>query len=502
MAIFGRREIFTDVEAITSNNVIEILRDAITTHTINKDRCEFLLNYEAGYQPLLREKTYRPDINVEDNDNVANEVTEFKLGFVWGNPITVVQDGDSKKKNISKAISMLNKFYNVQGINKKSQELGRYVEICGIGYTYVEINTDTNAKAPFRVEVLDPRYTFVVKSSRYVDHRVMMGVTYRQDSLGNYYFTCITNHQRFEVENIVKIINGNVEETDDIWRERSRSGEINPLGIVSVIEWERSADRLGCFERQISEMNALNLAISDFGNDIDQNTQAIWHGNDIEFPVDEEGNQVNPRSNDWLLTRTTSEGKTPFVKPLSVNYEYAGMLNFIINKRSLILQKCAVPQRNDNSGGSTGIAMSDATGWSSAEASASKQQAFQEYSKMKELEAVLRAIDVSPFVKENDQIRNIDLIDIQPNIKRQKTYELTVKTNAIATLLAKGFALEDAISIAPLFADPNVVIERSGEGVKKYQETEVFKENEQQSEEKRPFADYSDQIDNSPNING
>jgi hypothetical protein len=51
-----------------------------------------------------------------------------------------------------------------------------------------------------------------------------------------------------------------------------------------------------------------------------------------------------------------------------------------------------------------------------------------------------------------------------------------------------------------MFEDNTQVIERSGEGVKKYQESQVFKA-DKQTEEKRPFADNSDQISNSPNIN-
>ena len=61
--------------------------------------------------------------------------------------------------------------------------------------------------------------------------------------------------------------------------------------------------------------------------------------------------------------------------------------------------------------------------------------------------------------------------------------------------------VQDAISVAPMFEDNNQVIERSGAGVRKYQENNVFKtEQTSNIEEKRPFADYSDQESNSPNI--
>lgn len=500
--MYGRREIFTDVERITSKNVIEVLRSAMLVHNVNRDRCEYLLNYEEGQQPLCRVKTYRSDIDIIDIDNVANEVTEFKLGYVWGNPITFVQSDDSDNLNLNKAITKLNKYYSLQGGKKKTLDLARYIEICGIGYTFTWLNTNRNVKSPFVTDVLDPRYTFVVKSSRYTDHRVLMGVSYRQDSLGNYYFTCITDDRRYEIENIVKIINGNEEKSTDLWQESRRNGEANPLGIVPIVEWVRASDRMGCFERHIKAIDALNIEISDIANGIDQNTQAIFHGNDIEFPSDENGNLQSPKTGDWILTKTTADGQKPFIEPITVEYDYTGILNFVLAKRSLILQKCNVPQRNDNSGGSTGVAMADASGWSAAEASANKQQAFQESAKLMELDIILRAIKLSPDIEETEEIKELELIDVVPNIKRQKTYELTVKTNAIVALLSKGFSLEDAISIAPLFEDPNLVIERSSEGVKKYQESQVFKDEQKQTEEKRPFADMSDQIDNSPNING
>lgn len=35
-------------------------------------------------------------------------------------------------------------------------------------------------------------------------------------------------------------------------------------------------------------MDNLNLLISDFTNDVEQNTQAVWHTNDVDFPVEQE----------------------------------------------------------------------------------------------------------------------------------------------------------------------------------------------------------------------
>ena len=494
----GRQTLYTSEPTITYSNVIDILRKVFPLHEQNVARIDYLDNYEKGYQPIIRKepKKYRPDIDSSCVDNVANEITEFKTSFHWGNPITLVQRSEKEDNAISDAIQLLNSCYESENIRKKTQHLGRNVEIGGLGYTFVDINLDeqdiANGGSYFKIESLAPSNAFVVYSSYYFDKRPMMGVVYRIDSEGQKRFTVFTKEFRFELKG---------------YEHDARSGEANPLGIIPVVEWIRSYDGMGCFERQISEMDNLNLLISDFTNDVEQNTQVIWHTVDVEFPkvvtTNEDGTETEetrkPQSNEWLQTFSTADGKAPKIAPLVVNYDYPGMLNNIVTRRALILQKCDVPQRNDNSGGSTGIAMDSATGWSAAETQAQKQQNIMESCKMEEVKVVLSAIKNNPYVPSNSPLLELKYTDIQPNIKRSKTYELTVKTNALTALLSHGFDLRDATQAIPMFEDNTQVVERSGKGVKKYQESQVFK-TEKQTEEKRPFADASDQISNSPNI--
>ena len=151
------------------------------------------------------------------------------------------------------------------------------------------------------------------------------------------------------------------------------------------------------------------------------------------------------------------------------------MLNNIQSRRQIILQKCNVPQRNDNSGGSTGVAMSDATGWSQAETAAAKQQLITDGCKMEEIKVVLAAI----------------------------------KVNAMATLISHGFSLKDTVDAIPFFDDPNDVVARSGEMVKAYQDSIINKDTQNQAEggdgeqspnKDRTMQDLSDQTENSPVI--
>lgn len=520
----GREELFTDVEKVTYKNVISILRDVFLQHQLNATKINFLLEYDAGNQPIIRkeEKKFRPDIDCQCVDNVANEISTFHISFKWGNPITFVQRGekDSGKTNEPLSVCLLNECYESEEIRKKTQKLARFIEIGGVGYTYVDVNTEwEDGDSYFKIEALDPRTTFIVRSSRYFDQRPMLGVTYRTDKHGNNHFTCFSKDTRFEILNMNEIVNGAKTDDKNSWMHETRSGEKNPFHAIPIIEWIRSYDRMGCFERQISEMDNLNLLISDFTNDVEQNTQALWHGNDIEFPKkiieNEDGTKTEtvkkPKSGDWMLTYTQPNGKSPIIETLSINYDYAGMLDNIMARRALILQKCNVPSRNDNSGGSTGIAMDSATGWNSAEIEANQQQNIMESCKMEEVKIVLKAIKLSPDVPADSPLLTLRYTDIQPSIKRQKNFELTTKINFFATAISHGIYGLHALKAMNAFEDVAQVWEDSRPLIEAYQKSifqsetnnnPVGADGEESPNSDRLSADESDQIENSPSLRG
>ena len=501
----GRAEIFTDVEEVTSENILEVLQNAYAIHTGNAIKINELLDYEAGNQPLPREKEIRHDIDIHSVDNLAHEITSFNLGFIWGNPITIVQRGekDSGSKSEIEAISLLNEGYSAENIKSKTQKLARFVEIGGVGYTYVDIKSEhSDGDSYFSVEVLDPRWAFVVKSSRYIDHRILMGVSYTENN-GNLYFSCLTKDAVYEISQYK--VDGEKQ-----WNLSMPIGK-NLLGEVPIVEWIRSHDRMGCFERFRDELDTLNLMISDFSNDVEQNTQAIWHGNDLDFTVDENGNPRTPSSKEWVLTETTQDGRQPFIKPLTIAYDYPGMLQNIASRRAWILEKANVPGATDKTNGATGVAMDDALGWSKAETAANAQQGIMEASKMNEIRLVLKAISLSPSIDSDNPMLKLRYMDVEPNVKRMKTYEMVTKSNAFATYVSHGVYGLHALTAINAFSDVNQVWEDSKEMIEKYQES-LFSKNESKEvegvgglDEKKPNADrlqgdVSDQIGNSPTI--
>ena len=507
---FGRRVIWTSEREINAHNIAGVLRNAYPVFSANRSDCDFLLHYDLGLQPIQREKKTRTDIDIQCIDNVANEITVFWTGLMFGNDITLVQRGtnDSGRKNAAEqeAIALLNECYASERTKSKRAELGNYVEITGIGYTITDINTEwEDGDSYFTYNVLDPRYAFVVRSSAHIDHRVVLGVTFREDDNGILYFTCFTPERRYEM------YGGAVQNGDYEFQHGMRSGEINPLGKIPITEWIRDYDRTGVWERQIPDMDTLNIAQSDLADWLDQNVQSIWHANDIEFPTEEvetaDGTKVEkiktPKSSEWVQTYTTADGKTPFITPLSVPGDYSGILNNISTKRSWILQKCNVPMRNDTSGGSTGVAMSDATGWSQTEVTATKQESIMEGCLMEEVKLALACVRSSTDIEESNPMTKLRHSDVKPSIKRQKSYELVSKVNAFSVMVSHGIYGLHALNVINLFDDPQQVYEDSKKLIDKYQDSLFNKAtNSVSTAPEKAGSDESDQIVNSPNLDG
>ena len=491
MKTIGRRKLYTDVREVTRENIIKVITDVMADFEANANDCDRLLQIEAGNMPLTRVKVVRPEIDIQTVDNLPHEIAEFKESFHWGNSILLVQRGikDSGTSDEMEAISLLNEFYCAENIGTKQKALGHFVEITGIGYTYVNVKPDwVDGDSLFELETLDPRFAFVVRSALYTDHRIVLGVTFRQDKEGNKFYTAFTDKYRFDIANL------NVVATS-----------MNIIGRIPIIEWERSTDRMGVFEREIKEIQRLNIIASDIANNIDGDTQMIWWANNVEFAhkKDENGIETDeidrPKSGEWIMTQTTRDQSSPSIKPLTTNYDYNGLLNSYSSSRALVLERCYTPQRNDNVSGSSGIASADASGWSAAEQVASAQQLLMESSKLEEVKIALAVVKASDARLALDSpLRKLRYIDCRPKIIRQKTYEMSVKATAFATYVSHGVNGLHALRMINAFEDVNQTWEDSKEIIEMYQR-KAFGENEAI---KPTSDDPINQITRSPLVDG
>ncbi|MBR5232091.1 MAG: phage portal protein [Clostridia bacterium] len=83
MQMFGRTVIYTDATSVTAENVRDVLSKALPVHMQNQCEIDYLYKYYKGKTPILhKKKEVRPTINHQICENRANEIVNFKTGYV------------------------------------------------------------------------------------------------------------------------------------------------------------------------------------------------------------------------------------------------------------------------------------------------------------------------------------------------------------------------------------------------------------------------------------
>ena len=525
----GRIKIYTDVKEITRDNVIQVLSTAMTKHELNRTQIRNLINFEKGDQPLMREKNVRKDIDIKSISNLAHQITEFWLGYFWGNHMAFVQKSDKHPKGSNptdsdSAITLLNEMYDAEDMESKDQLLAYYLEVCGVCCQLIDIKRNPDDEdAVFDLVTLNPLYSFVVYSSDAYE-RPVMGVSYSEDENGSKIFTCVTDDAIYEIRDMVKFVQGTkTREGKEITG--SKDGvQVNPFGRVNIVEFERSTDRTGVFERQLDELNALNILESDLCNDVSQTTQANWWGNDIELDTDDNGKVKGPQAGQWILTKTNGQGKQPNIKGLVLNYDYTGVLANIQAKHDGILERTFTPKQTEQSGGSTTGATSLSSGWTATEAVACKQAAIIKRGYKERNRLALIAIKKSPDTDPESPLLKLMNSDIEIRPIRQKSYDMATKINSLATMVQNfvhprvameaidffpnlAEAVED--SVPKMLEYQKVLLESKKSGGSQLGENKNDDPRQQQDADKalkekinpdvkRIMQDSSDQVKNSP----
>ena len=510
----GRNIITTTYKEVTRDNVIEIIQKAMPFFTRNAKDCDFLLNYRAGVQPLQRteDKLVMPWIDQQAVDNVAKEICDFWEGYGFGVPISYIQRGDNGLDK-AEGIKELNNCFYAAGSSLSQQKMAHYVVTCGHAFVLDELNREwEEGDSYFTRNVLDPRCAFVVHSSAYEDRRVVLGVSlrktedniiftaYSKDEIYFIYAEQIPTSKRVYAEKYDEWVNGYS------WIHLEQSGDVNPMRRVCITEIYWTPDRTSVFENQISALDNINLLVSDISNGFEQNIQSLWWANNVDFQKkivkDEEGNEhevvVKPKNGDWLLTSSLRDGGNPSIEPLVIDYHLEDMQKSYTEQRQLALQRGHVPQRNETSGGSSGVAMDSASGWADAELVAASRNEVLKGCLLEELKVILAVIRESTDTNISDPILNVKFSDVEINLAKPKNSDVATRANSIATLLAKGFDLEDVLGAVALFPDNSQTIARSRKGVEKYQEATVWGSD---TDEGRNQQDMSDNARKSPYLN-
>lgn len=467
MDLRGRREIFTDVAEITKENICKVMDEAFETHLLNATEIEYLQNYEKGKQPILdRVKEVRPEINIKAVENHAHEITSFKVGYVFGSPITYVQrasidsSGETSKVD-DKAIAILNEMMFEESKTSKDKALGKDITICGIGYRIVLPRKEKTGVSAVEILRLNPKTAFVVKAND-MRKRKLIGASY--------------------IETNDKLIKMGAYTKDAFYElERDKVGfeikSITPTRIgIPIVEYVNDEERMGSFERVIPLLDALNEATSDRLNGVAQFIQAILWMNNCEVDT-EQMEQLKDKLG--LLTKS-EPGNPASVQYLTASLDQSQTQTLIDYLYEQILQIAGVPGREQSTGGNTGQAILLSNGWQIAETQAKNvEQTFSE-SEREMLGIVLKICEQT----EVSEVSKLKLSDIDIKFSRNRTDSLLVKTQALANQLQAGIHPLTAITTCGLYSDAQGVWNDS----KKYMAKWLYDAEEVEADVENPVS--------------
>jgi SPP1 family phage portal protein len=444
MILKGRREIFTDVKEITKANICEVMEEAFSIHSLNASEIKYLQEYERGVQPIQnRVKEVRPEINYKVVENHAAEITAFKVGYVFGSPITFVQrastDINGNNGNIDdKKISILNEMMFEEGKITQDQALGKDLAVTGLGYRIVLPKKNITGVSVFDMLRLNPNNAFVIRFND-IYKRVAVGVSYVTLKDGTIRAGAYTDKSYFELEGAAtgsfKIINE----------------KKNMIGIVPIIEYRYDEERMCCFERVVSLLDALNEATSDRLNGLAQFVQSILWMNNCE--VDKE--QMEQLKDKLGLLTKSEPGNPASVQYLTATLDQTQTQTLVDYLYEQILQIAGVPGREQSTGGNTGQAIMLSNGWQIAENHARSTVQTFIASELEMLKVVLKIFALQ--AETPDAVNDLKISDIDVKFARNRTDSLLVKTQGLLNQLKAGIHPLIAISNCDLYSDPQSV---------------------------------------------
>lgn len=426
MAFFGRKIIYTDIDAIDADNIVDVLRGALSTHTFNARQIEYLYRYYRGEQPIIyREKMIRPEINNKIVENHALEIVDFKKGYVFGEPVQYVRRGEAD--NVSKTVAELNDLMFAEDKQAKDEALAEWFFICGTSYRMILPDAEGEEdECPFEIDALDPRYAFVVYHNGF-GKKPVMGVKFITTNTGKVRYSVYTKDEYFEIESGVIVL---------------EQGHV--LGGIPIIEYPANSSRLGAFEVVLGLLDALNTTTSNRIDGIEQFIQSFMKF--INCDIDEDkftalkelgaltikGEPGNPADVD-IVTSELNQSQTQITKD---------------DLYQMVLIICGMPDRNGrSSGGDTGQAVILRDGWSSAESRARDTEIMFKGAEKQFLKLALR------ILKDTRQM-DLKLSEIDIKFNRNKTDNLLVKVQGLQGMLESGVHPQIAITNSNLFSDP------------------------------------------------
>lgn len=436
---YGREPIYTDVTAVTAENLLDVLQKAFKVHTLNRPDIAYLYNYYKGKQPILeRTKEFRKDICNVVVENHANEIVSFKTGYLMSNAIQYVSRNSDAR--IVDAVDALNKYMQAASKASCDRVLAEWFAICGVAYRIVLKRDDAEGGDvnPIMTYSLDPRSTFVVYSSG-IGHEPMLGVSYVHHGDGSVVVSCYTKTEYFKVGYPSTVglsgMGAIQEHTEHI------------LGDVPIIEYLQNPARLGAFETVLTQLDALNIISSNRLDGVEQFIQSILVTKGIDL-IDDSGEKIDlyAQLREMLGLNLPADGDAKYLTQELNQTQTQTLVDYLYQS---VLVACGMPNRNGGSSTSdTGTAVTMRDGWADAEARAKDTEQMFEPSERRFLGIVLRILDATRHITLSND-------DISIVFTRRNYENMQNKAQVFATLRAiENFPPLLAYEISGITPDP------------------------------------------------
>lgn len=425
MQYYGRRKIFTDVESVTSENIVSVLNDAIAVHSANVSEENGLWNIYKGKTDILgKTKEYRETINNIVNENRAMQITEFYQGYIFGEPITYVRRGDDESLNDE--VEWLNDYSEFIGKQGQDNDLAEYVLVMGV---CPKIVLPKKGVGPMTY-VVDPRRGFNVYSSNLAQD-VLMSVVKSVKNDGTEEYACYTDRMFYRIKGSAIV-----------------EAQPHTMRGCPMVEYTLNNVRMGIFEPVIPLLNALDKLQSNRIDDVEQFVNSILV-------------IVGGELTDETMSKLAEYGALSLPEGVDAKYLTSALRQADVQtlKNDLITaitEITGMPNRNGGTSTSdTGSAVMLRDGWETADAK-SKRIEIQYKKAEKELLAVF--LNISYAI--NKVVLDPSAVEIR--FTRRNYENIQTKAQVLTQMLASDkIAPELAFLHSGMFSDPLLAYEMS-----------------------------------------
>lgn len=460
----GRNKIFTPVDEITADNVVETLIPALCFHSENVFMENYLYLYRRGVQPILeRKKAIRSEINNKCVQNVAAEIVAFKNGYFLTQPTYYVARKDEDTDKVNK----LNDYLYVSGKHEADNDLVDWFHTVGVAALFIE---STEGDVPCKAYAVDPRCAFVVYSKR-PGNKPVMGVNvvevkdkdgavsslidvYTKDKIYRLIGCAL---DQYNADNM-KLTPSPVPVTTVV------NTEDNVLGEIPIIEYAYDKMRMSSFETVLPLLDSINIVQSNRLDGIEQFIQSLMVLTNCTLPEDEKGNKMTSNEvRDLGVIELKSDGiNQAKVDILTQQLDQSQTQVLVDDLLHQVCEIAGIPFTSNSKGGTSDNvgAVYLRNGWETADTFArNTEDLFKQSNRL--FDSIFLKI-----LKRKDKAMDLDVYDIDTQFTRNEMENLQSKVQAALGLKQLGLAPEIVLSRSGISNDPTGDVVRSGKYIK------------------------------------